>query len=126
MAKALGFTTTGIVSCLALEYIESISTAVDQICFVQDSRWGGKLPETGRLSPTSRAMVDCSDVLIGIGGNEISRDELLAGKAAGKPVHFFPAEVNHAYWINRAKKRGQPPPATFWGAAHEAFVGEEQ
>ena len=125
IAKEMGFTTTGIVSHLAIKYIKYVSKAVDHICFVRDELWGGKIPETSELSPTSQAMVECSDVMIGIGGNEIGRDELLAGKEAGKKVEFYPAEVIHEYWINRAKKKGLPPPESFWGVAHEAFVIEE-
>jgi hypothetical protein len=67
-------------------------------------------------------MVMCSDVLIGIGGGEISRDEMLAGKAQGKPVYFYPAEISHEKMTQRALKQGLPKPESFWGAAHEAFM----
>jgi hypothetical protein len=124
IAKAMGFITTGIVSSLFLEYLDEISNAVEYVCIIRDNQWGGKLPDSNTLSPTSRAMIMCSDVLIGIGGNEISRDEMLAGKQDGKPVHFYPAEVNHESMTRRALELGLPKPESFWGAAHEAFIGK--
>jgi hypothetical protein len=126
IAKAMGFTTTGVVSSLAIEYIDDISTAVDHVCFVKDSQWGGKVPNSNNLSPTSQAMVACSDVFVGIGGGEISRDEMIAGREQGKPVHFYPAEINHEYGIYRAQKMNLPPPNSFWGAAHEIFGNKNE
>lgn len=121
LAKSMGFTTTGIVTSLALHYPGSISDAVDHICFIADKQWGGNMPNSNELSPTSKAMVACSDILIGIGGGEISRDEMTAGKSQGKPVTFYPAEMSHAWAIRYAKRMGLPPPDSFWGAAHEVF-----
>lgn len=121
IAKAMGFTTTGIVSSLAIQYLDDISDTVDHVCFIMDSQWGGKLPNSNHLSPTSQAMVECSDILVGIGGGEISRDEMTAGREQGKPVHFYPAEINHEYWVQRAQKMNLSPPDSFWGAAHEVF-----
>ena len=121
LAKSLGFTTTGVVSTLALDSVDQISEAVDHICFIADKQWGGKLPDSKYLSPTSKAMVTCSDIFIGIGGGEVSRDELIAGKEQGKPVHFYPAEVKHEWAIWNAEKRGMPKPKSFWGEAYEVF-----
>jgi hypothetical protein len=121
LAKALGFITTGIVSSVAAEYMEYISQDVDHVCFIADTQWGGKLPGSNELSPTSQAMVSCSDVLIAIGGGEVSRDELLAAREQGKPIRFYPAEINHAYLIQRAMKQGMPTPQSFSGAVHEVF-----
>lgn len=120
LAKSLGFTTTGIVSTQTLPNPEWISETVDYVCFVADEGWGGKL-SSGELAPTSQAMVMCSDILVGIGGGPISRDEMLAGKAMGKPVIFYPAEIRHELAIRRAKARGLPEPTSFWGEAHEVF-----
>jgi hypothetical protein len=125
LAKEMGFTTTGIVSTVATEYMENISDAVDYVCFVADTQWGGKLAGSDRLSPTSQAMVACSDVLVAIGGGEVTRDELMAGKALGKPVYFYPAEVSHQHLVQRARKRNEPLPESFWGAAHEVFGGQD-
>lgn len=112
LAKSMGFTTTGIVTSLALAR-NDISTSVDHICFVADKQWGGNLPDSDQLSPTSRAMVECSDILVGIGGGGISEAEMLAGKAQGKPVYFYPADKNHANAIRYAKQMGLPPPESF-------------
>ena len=125
LAKAMGFTTSGIVSSVAAEHMENISEAVDYVCFVDDTQWGGKVKGTDRLSPTSQAMVACSDVLVAIGGGEVTRDELMAAKALGKPVHFYPAEVSHRHLLQRAQKRNEPTPQSFWGAAHEVFGPQE-
>jgi hypothetical protein len=116
LAKSMGFTTAGIVTSLALEHpagVAGISEAVDHICFVADKQWGGNLPDSDELSPTSKAMVECSDILVGIGGGGISEAEMLAGKAQGKPVYFYPADKNHAYAISYAKRMGLPPPESF-------------
>lgn len=121
LAKSLRFTTTGIVSTKALDDSAQISEAVDYVCFIADQQWGGRLPDSDGLSPTSKAIVTCSDVMIAIGGGIISREEMVAGKQQGKPVFFFPAEVNHAWAIQRAKEAGLPYPKTFWGEAHEVF-----
>jgi hypothetical protein len=124
IAKAMGFLTTGIVSSRVIEYMDEISDAVDYVCIVSDTMWGGKLPKSNVLSPTSQAMVACSDVLVGIGGGEISRDEMVAGSEQGKPVYFYPAEISHERMIGRARRMGLPTPESFWGAAHEVFRGK--
>ena len=121
LIKSLGFVTTGIVSSEALAYPEGISDAVDHICFIKDEQWGGKLPNSDELSPTSKAMVACSDILVAIGGNDISRDELLEGKAQGKPVQYFPAEMDHDAAVRRAKYLGVPMPESFMGSVHDVF-----
>jgi hypothetical protein len=122
LAKSLGFETTGIVTTMALDDPGGISEAVDHVCFVKDNQWGGKIPGSDELSPTSKAMVDCSDILVGIGGGGISEDEILAGKAQGKPVYFYPAEMNHEAAIHRAKYLGLPPPESFWGSDEGLFL----
>ena len=126
LTKSLGFSTTGIVSSQALDYLDEISEAVDDVCFIEDEQWGGKLPDSDELSPTSKAMVACSDILFGIGGGEISRDEMLAAREQGKPVHFYPAEADHAWAIRRAKRMNLPVPDSFWGTAHEVLGKEEK
>ena len=124
LAKSMGFATTGIVSTLAMEDSGDISKDVEHICFLTDDQWGGKLPNSEVLSPTSQAMVECSDILIGIGGGEICRDEMLYGREQGKKINFYPAEVNHEWLIRRAQRLGLPQPKSFRGAAHEVFGKE--
>jgi hypothetical protein len=120
-AKSMGFTTTGIVSKLALAYPDDIHPNVDHICFLEDKTWGGKLPNSEKLSSTSKAMVECTDILVAIGGGDISRDELLEGKKQGKPIQYFPADLNHEAMIRRAQRRGLPYPESFKGSVHDVF-----
>lgn len=121
LIKSMGFSTAGIVSSEALAYPKYISDAADHICFIRDKYWGGKIPNTDELSPTSKAMVECSDILVAIGGNDISRDELIEGKAQGKPIQYFPAEMDHEAAIRRAKHLGLPEPESFMGSVHDVF-----
>jgi len=124
LARSLGFTTTGIVSTKSLKDPDEISEAVDHICFIRDTQWGGKLPNSDRLSPTSQTMVACSDILVGIGGGGISLDEMLAGEAQGKKVLYFPADMDHNRAALQAKRKGLPPPDSFKGDAHDTFIGK--
>lgn len=88
---------------------------------MDDIQWGGKVSNSEELSPTSKAMVECSDVLIALGGNEVSRDELVTARNMGKPIHYYPAEMNHENAIRHAKRKGLLPPESFLGAVHEVF-----
>jgi hypothetical protein len=82
---------------------------------------GGWLADAQRLSPTSAAIVELGDEMVGIGGGEIARDEMLAARRAGKPVRFFPADMNHALAVAKAARQGQPAPTDFRGAAQAAL-----
>lgn len=121
IAKSMGFTTAGIVSKLLLDYPSDVSGSVDHICFIDDAEWGGKLPNSEELSPTSKTMIECSDILVAIGGGDISRDELLAARELGKPIHYYPAEVKHEWAIRHAKRMGEPVPDSFMGPVHDVF-----
>ncbi|MEB3156960.1 MAG: hypothetical protein VKO26_05935 [Cyanobacteriota bacterium] len=123
LAKQRGFTTIGIVSSLARDRSVAFSPCVDQVFVVKDTTWGGRLPGQRALSPTSRALVDTSArEVVGIGGGEVARDELLAAQEAGKPVRFVPADMNHALAREKARRQGLVPPSDFRGAAHQALV----
>jgi hypothetical protein len=124
LAKQRGFTTIGIVSSLARDRGVAFSPCVDQVFVVRDTTWGGRLPGQRALSPTSRAMVDISAAVVGIGGGEVARDELLAAREAGKPVRFLPADMNHALAREKARRQGLAPPSDFRGAAHQALVAD--
>lgn len=121
LAKSRGIITTGIVSTRARESNAELSSCADYVFFVEDQSWGGFVEGENRLSPTSEAMVGNSDVLIGIGGGEVARDELTAAKRMGKEVRFIPADMNHQKALEKAKEKGLPAPTSFGGAAGEAF-----
>ena len=80
VAKRKGFVTAGIVSAQAKQYKVALSPYVDYVFYVEDALWGGLLKGTTRLSPTSEAIVENSDIVVGIGGGEIARDELIAAR----------------------------------------------
>jgi hypothetical protein len=122
LAKKRGFTTIGIVSSLARDEQVPLSPCVDYVFYVKDSQWGGKLPGTDQLSPTSATLVECSTSFVAIGGGDAARDELLAARAAGKPVLFIPADLNHKIARDKALKKGQPKPTDFRGSAHAALT----
>jgi hypothetical protein len=120
-AKAMGFTTTGIVSVQAKKYEAAISPYVDTVFYVNDDTWGGFKENSHVLSPTSRAMVQCSDLIVCFGGGEVSRDEMIVAKRQGKKVRYFPADMNHQVAIEKARKKGLPVPTDFKGAAYGVF-----
>ena len=60
VAKAMGFTTMGIVSSLAQAEGVALSPCVDYVFYVQDDSWGGRVRGEERLSPTSEAIVEVS------------------------------------------------------------------
>jgi hypothetical protein len=66
-------------------------------------------------------MVENSDVIVAIGGGEVSRDELIAAKRMDKKVQFIPADMNHEVVREAARKRGQLAPTDFRGAAETVF-----
>ena len=107
----------GIVSVLARDAKLPLSPCVDHVFFVKDDRWGGLIPGTTRLSPTSAAIVANSTSFVGIGGGDIARDELAAARRAGKPVTFIPADMNHALAREKARKLGAAEPQDFGGSA---------
>ena len=126
LAKSMGFTTTGIVSTQAQKYEASVSDSVDFGFYVEDATWGGFLDGSEELSPTSRAMVENSDIVVAIGGGEVARDEFTAARRLGKQVSYIPAEMNHAIAINKARKKSLPEPTDFRGAAHQVFDGPSE
>jgi hypothetical protein len=123
LARQAGFVTMGVVSSLAQAQAVPLSPCVDHVFYVSDNSWGGLQPATGRLSPTSQTIVDISSAMVGLGGGEVARDEMLAAQARGKAVTFIPADMNHTVAHERAQQRGQPLPQDFRGAAHAALAG---
>jgi len=121
LAKRKGFTTIGIVSTLARDENVTLSPCVDYVFFIKDSSWGGQQAGTNKLSPTSRAIVANSASVVGIGGGDVARDEMLAARNAGKSVLFIPADMDHQLAREKALKRGLPEPTDFRGSAHTAL-----
>jgi hypothetical protein len=117
IAKACGFETMGIVSSKAATSECKLSRYVDTVFFVADETWGGCLPN-GKLSPTSAAMVAVSDMMVGIGGGAVARDELLAARQADKRTIYIPADLDHQKAIKRAVSMNEPIPTDFSGAAN--------
>jgi hypothetical protein len=122
IAKARGFTTTGIVSTQARDTRAALSAHVDHVFFVSDATWGGFVDGGAQLSPTSTAMVEVSEHLIAIGGGDVARDELIGAQRAGKAVRFISPDMNHAIASDRAKRRGQPMPTDLRGSAATAVT----
>lgn len=121
LAQRLGFETAGIVSTQARENGVAMSAFVDKLFEVRDDSWGGFVKGTTRLSPTSQAVVDCSDKLVAIGGGEVARDELLVAQQRGKPTQFIPADMNHVAARAKAAKAGLPMPTDFSGPVAAAL-----
>ena len=117
IAKRKGFLTTGIVSTQAKENKIVLSPCVDVVFYVNDPTWGGFIPGTKTLSPTSTAIVENSTMMIAIGGGEVARDELIAAKRLGKQVQFIPADMNHQVARDKALKKGKSAPSEFRGPA---------
>jgi hypothetical protein len=121
LAVQRGFATTGIVSTQARDHAVPLSPCVQQVFYVADNQWGGRLPGSPALSPTSEAMVTSSDAVVAIGGGEVTRDEFLAARAAGKQTRFIPADMHHGAAIDKAVRQGRPPPVDFSGALAAAL-----
>ena len=137
IAKIMGFETTGIVSSQAKEC--KFSKFVDTVYVINDTSWGGFLnipplekklirfkPEIERidtengdfeiLSPTSKAMVKASNMIIAIGGGAVGRDEIIAADKFKVKVIFYAADMSHNIAIAKSIK-----PTEFKGAAHKIF-----
>ena len=112
----------GIVSTLARDERVALAKCVDYVLFVKDSTWGGQVPGTNHLSPTSAAIVESSTSFVAIGGGDVTRDEMLAAGQSGKPVTFIPADMNHKIAREKARKRGEAEPIDFRGSAHPALA----
>lgn len=119
LALKRGFRTAGIVSSQARSAKAGFSSECEVAVVVRDGTWGGKTD--GRLSPTSRAMVDASDVIVAIGGGAIAHDELDEARRKGKTVRFHDADMNHALAIEKSARQGAEPPKDFGGDAKSLF-----
>jgi hypothetical protein len=107
IAKDLGIETSGIHPSVAMELADThrVSPHCDHVFFVRDETWGGFVEGSDRPSPTLGLHLDVSDELVVIGGGKYAADELRAFARFGKPVRYFPAEMNYAFtrsWTERA------------------------
>lgn len=121
IARQRGFFTTGIVSTRARDEHAPLSPFVDRVFYVRDDDWGGYIEGTGRLGPTSSAMVGVSDIIVGIGGGDIARDELIAARQQHKITRFIEAEMNRQTARDAARRKGLPEPTDFRGSAAAAL-----
>jgi hypothetical protein len=121
VALKKGFRTAGIVSSHGRAQGAVFSTGCDVVFVVDDRAWGGWLDD-GRLSPTSQAMCEACDVMIGIGGGAIAGAELSEARRMGKAVRFRRADMNHGLAIERAARADEAPPDDFAGAAQKLFA----
>ena len=122
LARARGFATMGIVSSLARREKVAFSPCAQTVFVVADDSWGGLRANGSGLSPTSAAMVAASNAMVGIGGGAIAGDELTAARRAGLPVSFHAADMNHERARQKARRKGQPEPRSFSGAAADVLV----
>jgi hypothetical protein len=121
IAKRKKFVTAGIVSTQAKENKVKLSPCVDIVFYVKDSTWGGFMPGTEKLSLTSTAMVQSSDVIVAIGGGEVARDELIAAKRSSKKTRFIPADMNHRIAQEGAEKDNRRQPIS-WARGARSLV----
>ncbi|MEX3846243.1 hypothetical protein [Paraburkholderia sp. BR10882] len=110
------FKTIGIVSSQALREQVPFSDDVDCVFVIEDDQWGGYLDNGTTLSPTSRVMVEASDIFFFIGGGEIARDEYACADVLGKSLHFDATDMKHETAIEKARRKGEAPPTDFAGA----------
>jgi hypothetical protein len=126
IAKALGFETTGVHPSIALSHAQThqVSPYVQEVYFVQDSTWGGYLPESGEPSPTLQTLLTITDECVVIGGDKHTADEMQAFRDQGTPVIFHAAQMNHHMTRQWAKDAGLELP-NFDGAAYEVWRRED-
>ncbi|MAP25154.1 MAG: hypothetical protein CMM87_06460 [Rickettsiales bacterium] len=122
LAKEMGFETFGIVSTQASEYLDGVSN-VDNPYLVEDKAWGGYIDASKKeLTPTSKAMVDVSNMMIAYGAGDVGLAELEQGIANGVKVKAYLFDENHQKSTAKALKSGKPAPKIFYLPAFKKFV----
>lgn len=90
IAKEMGFQTLGVVSTTGRKS-NNISPDADFVLYVEGSeRWGGYMPGTQRLTPTSEVIVKCSHVVVMCGGGDTARIEANEIERRGVSVIRYP------------------------------------
>ena len=117
IAKELGFKTIGIVSTQALSYSGNFSPCVDMIYIVNDSKWGGYLPGTDKLTEATKAFLGASDIIAAYGGGENTAVTLREAKKLDISLSYTLADMNH----KKALKQSHGKPVDFRGAAFTAW-----
>ncbi len=122
VARELGIETTGIHPSIAQNFSEThrVSPYCDHVFFVADGTWGGFLPGGELLSPTLQLHLAVSAEMIAIGGGKHAADELKVFTASGKPVRFFPSDMNHSISRQWTEKSGVKI-RDMRGAAHQLW-----
>jgi hypothetical protein len=107
IARRLGIQTAGIHPSIAQDFAAThqVSPDCDDVFFVRDSSWGGSLGSRA-VSPTLRLHLSVSDELVVIGGGKHAADELRAFIERGRPVQYFPAEMNRAAALEWSRRSG--------------------
>lgn len=113
LAKSMGFETMGFVSTKFLENGGHYSKFVDHIFIVKDKLWGGYLPGTSQMTPTTSLYVKLSDTMAAYGGGEISKITMKEFARTGKPISYHAFEMDHNKAIEVAAKKRRPPPESF-------------
>ncbi len=117
VARSLGFETIGIVSTQALSYSGQFSPFVQKIYIVNDLNWGGHVPGTTIVAPTTKAYLATSDRIAAFGGGYNTAVTLEEAMKIGTPVSYLPFDMNHA----KAEEEARGTEIDFKGAAHTAW-----
>lgn len=121
LAKSMGFETAGLVSTKFLERNGRYSDFVDHIFVVKDQYWGGYIPGTKTMTPTTKLFVEISDSMSAFGGGEITRDTLFEMSKTGRHAKYTPAEMNHEIARRSAREAGEPEPTDFSSPVEAIF-----
>lgn len=113
LAKSMGFETMGFVSTKFLENGGHYSKFVDHIFIAKDNLWGGYIPGTSKMTPTTSLYVNLSDSMTAYGGGEISKVTMQEFARTGKPISYRSFEMNHNKAIEVSLKKRRSPPRTF-------------
>jgi hypothetical protein len=123
IARRLGIETVGIHPSVALGFLAThpVSPYCQRTFFVEDRSWGGFVEGTREPSPSLRLLIEVSDELVVIGGGKHAADELQAFQAHGKPVSYFPANMNRDVTDDWCRRAGAGI-ADYRGAAHAMWT----
>lgn len=95
IARRMGFETIGIVSMRALSYSGHFSKFVDKIYIINDKNWGGFLPGSSELTPTTKAFVETSEKIFAYGGGHNSVVAVREALKLNKEVEFKAFDFKH-------------------------------